>query len=86
MDIGLVYSDKDPRQTQARDFLRRFLQERGVLANVFEAKKDVSSPTLIINGQALKDLRAKPRQGQENRMYPGIPDIASALERHLWVL
>lgn len=86
MDIGLVYSDKDPRQKQARDFLRRFLQERGVLASIFEAKKDVASPTLIINGQAIRDLRRKPREGQENKMYPGISDIASALERHLWVL
>jgi hypothetical protein len=86
MDIGLVYSDKDPRQTQARDFLRRFVKERGVLANIFEAKKDVTSPTLIINGQALKDLRRQPREGQEHKMFPAIADIASALERHIWVL
>jgi len=86
MDIGLVYSDKDPRQKKARDFLRQFLEERGVLANIFEAKRDVASPTLIINGQALKDMRRKPREGQEHKMYPGISEIASALERHLWVL
>jgi len=86
MDIGLVYSDKDPRQKQARDFLRQFVKERGVLANIFEAKKDVASPTLIINGQTIRDLRRKPREGQEHKMYPAIADIASALERNLWVL
>jgi hypothetical protein len=86
MDIGLVYSEKDPRQTRARDFLRRFIRERGVQANFFETKRDVNSPTLIINGQTLRDLRQKPREGQENRMYPSIPDMAKALERHIWCL
>lgn len=86
MDIGLVYSDKDPRQTRARDFLRRFIRERGVQANFYEKKQDVNSPTLIINGQTLTDLRRKPREGQENRMYPAIPDMAKALERHIWCL
>jgi hypothetical protein len=86
MDIGLVYSEKDPRQKQARDFLRRFVRERGVLANIFESQRDVASPTLIINGQALRDLRRRPREGQENKMFPAIPDIASALERHIWGL
>ena len=86
MDIGLVYSDKDPRQKQARDFLRRYLKERGVLANLFETRKDVNSPTLIIDGRALKDMRRKPREGQKGKMYPAIPDMAAALERHIWCL
>jgi len=85
MDIGLVYSDKDPRQTKARDFLRDFIRERGVQANVFEIRKDVSSPTLIINGQTLEDLRRQPREGQA-QMFPTLKHIAEALERHIWGL
>ncbi|MEW5795805.1 MAG: hypothetical protein AB1772_05540 [Candidatus Zixiibacteriota bacterium] len=85
MDIGLVYSQKDPRQTRARDFVHEFLKKRGVLARVFERESDVSSPTLIIDGHALKDQRRAPRE-ESPSMYPSIKDIADALERHVWSL
>jgi hypothetical protein len=85
MDIGLVYSDKDPRQKKARDFVREFLQKRGMLATLRESRSNVTSPTLIINGRALRDLRERPRDDNAP-MFPTIKDMADALERHLWSL
>jgi len=85
MDIGIVYSQKDPRQTKARDFVVNFVKKRGILAQVFEAHSDVDSPTLIINGHTLKEQRQTPREDQP-QMYPSIKDIAEALERHCWTL
>ena len=85
MDIGFIYSKKDPRQTKARDFLVQYLEERGILASVWETDKDVLSPTLIINGHTLKDLRQKPR-GDQHGMFPSIKDIAATLDRHVWCL
>ena len=85
MNIGLVYSDKDPKQTNARDFLRRFVKERGITATIVETPKAVSSPTLIIDGFALRDMRCTPRQ-DSSPMFPAIKDIAAALERSLWSL
>ena len=83
MEIGLIYSSKDPRQTQARDFVKKFVRERGMLASIVESEQPVQSPTVIINGCALKDQRQKPR-GNDKTMYPSTSDIAHFLERHLW--
>jgi hypothetical protein len=85
MDIGFVYSQKDPRQTKARDFVHDFVKKRGILARVFEAHSEVESPTLIIDGITLTDQRRTPRE-EKPRMYPSIKDIAEALERHTWSL
>ena len=85
MDIGLVYSNKDPRQNKAREFVYRFVRERGVNATILEVNRDVDSPTLIINGRALKDQRSKPRE-ESPEMFPGLKEIAAALERHAWCL
>ncbi len=85
MDIGFVYSQKDPRQTKARDFVISFVEKRGIFARVFEAHSDVDSPTLIIDGHTIKEQRRQPREDQP-RMYPSIKDIAEALERHCWSL
>ena len=85
MDIGLVYSQKDPRQTVARDFVRDFVKKRGILARIFETQKDVSSPTIIIDGLTLTEQRRTPREKNPS-MYPGLRDIAEALERHVWTL
>ncbi len=83
MEIGLIYSGKDPRQAQARDFVRKFVQERGILAHIVETERPVKSPTVIINGEALMDQRRKPRS-QNDPMYPSTADIAHFLERHVW--
>jgi hypothetical protein len=85
MDIGIVYSKKDPRQNQAREFVYRFVRERGVNATISEVVRNVESPTLIIDGQALADKRSKPRE-EDPPMFPGLKDIAAALERHTWCL
>ena len=85
MDIGLVYSDSDPRQRKTRDFVRDFLKKRGVTATIVETKKNVSSPTVIINGETLRDLRETPRE-VDAPMFPTIKEIAAALEQHLWSL
>ena len=83
MEIGLIYSRTDPRQTQARDFVKKFVRERGMLASIVESEQPVQSPTVIINGCALKDQRHKSR-GKNEAMYPSTSDIALFLERHLW--
>ncbi len=83
MEIGLIYSDKDPEQKEARNFVMRFIRERGILADLIEHQQPVTSPTIIINGHRLADQRSAPR-GKNSPMFPGIDDIARALEQHLW--
>jgi hypothetical protein len=83
MEIGLIYSRKDPVQTEARDFLRQYVREHGILARIEEFDKPVKSPTLVINGEAIRDMRAKPRE-KNPPMYPAVDDMARAIEMHLW--
>jgi hypothetical protein len=85
MEIGLIYSKSDPKQTAATNFVKRFIRERGILAKIVESEQQVNSPTVIINGHYLRDMRTKPRVGSR-RMFPDIDDIARALEQHLWSL
>jgi len=83
MDIGLVYSSEDPRQIEARDFLLQFIKERGILARYKEMEKPVKSPTLIVNGYTLEDLRTKPRKGSPT-MFPDKKDMVKILEKVSW--
>ena len=85
MEIGLIYSGKDPRQKRARDFLREYLRDRGILAEFIETETDVKSPTVIIDGHTLTDGRRRPRADQP-AMYPNAKDIIAALERHVWCI
>jgi hypothetical protein len=85
MEIGLIYSKSDPRQAQTRNFVHRFLAEHGVLAEVVEEDQPVKSPTLIINGFTLTDMRQRPRETNA-QMFPAIEDVARALEEHLWCI
>ena len=85
MKIGLIYSRKDPRQTKARDFVRKFVREHGILAHIVESEQPVESPTVIIDGHTLRDNRTAPR-GSKSVMYPSTDDIARALEEHIWCL
>ena len=85
MEIGLIYSGKDPRQMRARDSLREYLRNRGILADITETETDVKSPTVIIDGHTLTDERRRPRKDQP-AMYPNAKDIIAALERHVWCL
>jgi len=83
MDISIIYSKDDPRQAKARNFVRQFIHDRGVLARFTESDQPVDSPTLIINGDVLTESRGKPR-GKQPKMYPGIDEIANVLEKHIW--
>ena len=83
MEIGLIYSKADPRQAEARNFVERFIEERGILASIIESEQPVLSPTIIINGRTLKEKRSTPR-GREGYMYPNLSDIGRALEEQLW--
>lgn len=85
MEIGLIYSKDDPRQTETRDFVHTYLRERGILAQVVETEQPVDSPTVVINGEALKDQRTKPR-GTDKACFPALSDIAHAIEQHVWSL
>ena len=85
MEIGFIYSQKDPRQRKAREFLDKYCQERGILARIVESIKPVQSPTLIIDGHTLTDMRETPREPNPS-MFPSIKDIALAIERHAWSL
>jgi len=85
MEIGVIYSKSDPHQQQTLDFLRSFVRERGILAHVVETVQPVQSPTIVIDGHTLSEQRSQPRDGSASP-YPDIPDVARALERHLWGL
>ncbi|HOD67449.1 MAG TPA: hypothetical protein PK186_12330 [candidate division Zixibacteria bacterium] len=85
MEIGLIYSKDDPRQTETRDFVHSYLRDRGILAQIVEDHQPVASPTVVINGEAVRDRRAKPRDGH-GRMFPALADIARAIEQHAWSL
>lgn len=85
MEIGFIYSEKDPRQRKAREFLDAYCEERGILARIVETHKPVESPTLIIDGHTLTEMRQEPREPKP-RMFPSIKDIAQEIERHAWSL
>ncbi len=85
MEVGLVYSSRDPRQIKARDFLIKYIKERGILARIIESDEPVESPTVIVNGQSLTDLREKPRK-KGAAMFPDMEAIARILEKHAWCL
>lgn len=88
MEIGLIYSSKDPRQAAIRRFLDDFLRERGILAHIEETEKPVDAPTIVIDGQAVTPGIGNSSRGSK-RKFPGIPakeEIARALERSCWGL
>ncbi len=85
MDISLVYSKTDPAQTAARDFVKQYIRDKGILATIHEEEQAVESPTVIINGEVYTDMRSKARTDNP-RMYPAIVDIARAIEMHMWSL
>lgn len=85
MDVGLIYSSKDPEQRKTKDFVCTYIRKRGILANIKEIDQEVDSPTVIINGHAIKDERKAPRQGKA-KQFPDIKDIARFLEHHFWSL
>ena len=85
MEIGFIYSRKDPRQTKARNFIAKFIKERGLAAVLKEKEEEVASPTLIVDGRALKDQRKTPREPNAP-MFPSIAEITKELEKSVWSL
>jgi len=85
MDIGIIYSDQDPRHIEFRDFVAQYVRDRGILANIVETREPVNSPTVVVNGLSLHDRRKKPRR-KDGPMFPDKLAIARLLEKQLWSL
>ncbi len=86
MEIGLTYSSKDPRQIQTRDFVRKFIKDRGILAHLVENEQPVKAPTISINGCCISDNVYIAAAGKRKVQFPTIDNIARALERNIWSL
>jgi len=87
MEVELVYFGRDPRHAQARAFVKDFIRERGILANVIETEKPVRVPTITVNGCEITAREATqhsddPKPG----VFPSLEDISQALERGFWCL
>jgi len=86
MEIGLTYSSKDPRQIRTRDFVRKFIKDRGILAHLVENEQEVKAPTISINGCCISDNIYTAAAGRKMVKFPSTEDIARALERNIWSL
>ena len=86
MEIGLTYSSKDPRQIQTRDFVRKFIKDRGILAHLVENEQPVKAPTISIDGCCISDNIYTAATNRRKIKFPTMDDIAQALERNIWSL
>ncbi|MDH3892761.1 MAG: hypothetical protein OEV49_16995 [candidate division Zixibacteria bacterium] len=88
MEIGLIYSSKDPRQTKTREFLRRFVSERGILARFVETERPVKTPTVSINGRIVTCSSVESDSNDESiaAHIPTTKDLTRALEKSIWCL
>jgi len=87
MEIGLIYSSKDPQQLAARDFIKKFVEEHGVLAHIVESEEEVVSPRITINGcDLLGGTGQKPVRNKRPIQIPSFDEIGNALERTIWSL
>ncbi len=83
MDIDVIYSKADPRQCSTRDFVYRFVRERGIRAHIYEHEEHVAQVILVVDGVTLKEKRHQPRS-EDTAPYPTIEVIAQTLEQHAW--
>ncbi len=88
VEIGLIYSSKDPRQARTREFLRKFVRERGILAHFIETEKPVKAPIVTIDGYTVtgKSKPAKNRGRNSNATIPSTKDLTQELEKSIWCL
>jgi hypothetical protein len=88
MEIGLIYSSKDPRQAKTREFLRRFVRERGILARFVETERPVKVPTVIIDGRTVTCSTSESNSNGKSvaAPFPTISDLTRALEKSIWCL
>ncbi len=86
MEIGLVYSSKDPRQTRTRDFVRKYCKDRGILASFIEHEQPVEVPKITINGCGIDLSQSEMARGRKPGRFPSIEEIGHALEKSFWCL
>ena len=86
MEIGLLYSRKDPRQKKTRDFVRRYVRERGILAQIVEKEQPVTVPTITVDGcRIIVPSETRPEESTGFH-FPTREDIARALDRSIWCI
>jgi len=87
MEIGLIYSAKDPKQAQTADFVKRFVQEHGILARFVESEQPVKAPMITVDGCTIVGS-GQAVGGDKNGLgrFPSTKEIAKALERRIWCL
>jgi len=81
MEIGIIYSRSDPQQLRARDFIKKYIREHGITAKVIELEREVSAPTVSINGQPVVSAKSS-----DIIRFPSLEDISRELEKNLWSL
>ena len=87
MDIGLVYSGADPNHLRTRDFVKEFVRDRGILANIIETERSVPVPEITIDGCRVSVARVETSaQGRNTLRLLSIQELAQALERTIWSL
>ncbi len=83
MDINLIYSKKDPKQAETRDFVYQYIEDRGILAHIIETDEPVDSPKLIINGLQYTNQCDRTKSAQSTA-YPSKSDVAELIEQQIW--
>lgn len=87
MEIGLIYSRKDPQQLAARDFIIKFVEEHGVLAHIVESEDEVKSPRITVDGcDLLGGAGQRPVRNTRLIKIPSFDEIGNALEQTIWSL
>ena len=86
MEIGLIYSENDPKQIETRDFIRKFVKEHGILAELIETKKPVKVPKLLINGCCVYGEEPPSKSKLSKIKLPNFNEIARAIEHSVWSL
>ena len=87
MEIGLIYSSKDPKQAKTCDFVRRFVRERGILARIVESEQPVKTPSITIDGCTVVGSGVvRPKTNGLTTHFPSTKEIAKALEQSIWCL
>ena len=87
MEIGLIYSSKDPKQAKTCDFVKRFVREHGILARIVESEQPVKVPTITLDGCTIVDSGKTVGAEKNGRgRFPSTKEIAKALEKSAWCL
>jgi len=87
MEIGLVHSDKDSNRAATREFVEKFVKEHGILATIVETEQPVDMPYITVNGCPITDTPTKIKDVNGNLpAFPGLKNIARALEKSIWCL